>query len=69
MQKRVNLVDLVKSFQTSILSMSLLLNLIFEQDSYSNEYLVTICNYLLENFSFDTAESEPLEVCKKLAKS
>ena len=36
-KKRVNLVDLVKSFQTSIL------NLLFETDSYSNEYLVPTC--------------------------
>ena len=41
--------------------MSLFLNLLFEQDSYSNEYL-------LAKFGFDTAENEPLKVCKKLAK-
>ena len=39
----VNLVDLVKSFQTS--------------------------NYLLAKFGIDTAESRPLKVCQKLAKS
>ena len=50
-QKFVNLVDLVKSFQ--FISMSLFLNLLFETDSYSNEYL-------LEKFGFDTAENEPL---------
>ena len=32
--------------------MSLLLNLLFERDSYSNAYL-------LAKFSFDTAENEP----------
>ena len=42
-QKRVNLVDL---------SMSLLLNLLFELDSYSNEYLIA-------KFGFDTAENDP----------
>ena len=52
-QQRVNLVDL---------SMSLLLNLLFELDSYSNEYL-------LAKFGFDTAENEPLKDCKKLSKS
>ena len=40
----VHLVDLVKSFHTSI-------------------------QYLLAKFGFDTAENEPLKVCKKLAKS
>ena len=44
------------------LSMSLFLNLLFEPDSYSNEYL-------LAKFGFDTAENEPLKVCQKLAKS
>ena len=65
MQKRVNLVDLVKSFQIFIfqfLSMSLFLNLLFEQDSYSYEYLFA-------KFGFDTAENEPLKVCQKLANS
>ena len=59
-QKFVNLVDLVKSFQ--FLSMSLFLNLLFEQDSYSNEYL-------LAKFGVDTAENGPLKVCQNLAKS
>ena len=59
-QKYVNLVDLVKSFQS--LSMSLFLNLLFEPDSYSNEYF-------LAKFGFDTAENEPLKVCQKLANS
>ena len=40
MQTCVNLVDLVKSFQTSI-------------------------SYLLANIGVDTAENEPLKVCKK----
>ena len=35
-QKSVNIVDLVKRFQS--LSMSLFLNLLFQLDSYSNEY-------------------------------
>ena len=35
---------------------SLLLNLLFEPDSYSNEYLIV-------NFGFDTAENEPCKVC------
>ena len=38
-QKCVNLVDLVKSFQS--LSMSLFLNLLFEPDSYSYDYAVS----------------------------
>ena len=38
MQKYVNLVDLVKRFKS--LSISLLLNLLFEPDPYSNEYLL-----------------------------
>ena len=36
--------------------MSLLLNILFETDSYSNEYLVAI-------IGFDTAEDESSEVC------
>ena len=36
--------------------MSLVLNLLFETDSYSNEYLIA-------KFGFDTAENEPLKVC------
>ena len=43
MQKSVNLVDLVKSFPIFIfqtLSTSLFLNLLFEPDPYSNEYLL-----------------------------
>ena len=35
--------------------MSLFLNLLFETDSYSNEYL-------LAKFGFDAAENEPLEL-------
>ena len=45
-------VDLGESFQ---MSMSLLLNLLFEQDSYSNEYLIT-------KIGVDTAEKEPCKV-------
>ena len=41
--------------------MSLFLNLLFETDSYSNEYL-------LAKFGLDTAENEPLKVCQKFAK-
>ena len=56
MHKCVNLVDLVKS-------MSLFLNLLFEPDSYSNEYLLfSIYMYLVAKFGFDTAENEPLEI-------
>ena len=36
--------------------MSLFLNLLFETDSYSNEYL-------LAKIGFDTAENEPCKVC------
>ena len=46
MQKHVNLADLVKSRLS-------FLNLLFETDSYSNEYL-------LANFGFDTAEDSPV---------
>ena len=42
--------------------MSLLLNLLFEADSYSNEYL-------LAKFGVDTAENGPLKVSQKLANS
>ena len=38
------------------LSRSLFLDLLFEPDSYSNEYL-------LATFGFDTAENEPCKVC------
>ena len=63
-------VNLLRSFQSSnvqififqFLSMSLFLNLLFEQDSYSNEYL-------LANFGVDTAENGPLKICQKLARS
>ena len=65
-------VDLVKRFPTStlllrslvqificqFLSMSLFLNLLFETNSYSNEYLLS-----LAKFGFDTAENEPSKVC------
>ena len=37
--------------------MSLFLNLLFERDSYSNEYFVA-------KFGVDTAESGPLKVCQ-----
>ena len=49
-QKYLNLVDLVKSFP-----FPLFLNMFFQQDPYSNEYL-------LANIGVDTAENEPLEV-------
>ena len=39
--------------------MSLFLNLLFEQDSYSNEYL-------LAKIGVDTAENEPLKVWGKI---
>ena len=42
--------------------MSLLLNLLFETDPYSNEYL-------LAKLGVDTAENGPLKVCQQLAKS
>ena len=50
MQEIVNLVDLVKSF----------LNLLFETDNYSNEYL-------LAKIGVDTAENEPLKVADSAA--
>ena len=53
--KGVHCVDLGERFH-------LFLNLLFEQDSYSNEHL-------LAKFCVDTAENGPLKVCKKLAKS
>ena len=71
MQKHINLVDLVKTrafqlvkiFIFQSLSVSLFLNLLFEQDSYSNEYLLfSIYMYLVAKFGFDTAENEPLEI-------
>ena len=37
--------------------MSLFLNLLFETNSYSNEYF-------LATFGFDTAENEPCKVCQ-----
>ena len=40
-------------------SLSLFLNLLFETDSYSNEYL-------LAKIGVDTAENEPLEVWGKI---
>ena len=49
MQEIVNLVDLVNSF----------LNLLFETNSYSNEYL-------LAKIGVDTAENEPLKVWRKI---
>ena len=42
--------------------MSLFLNLLFETDSYSNDYF-------LAKFGVDTAENGPLKVCQKFAKS
>ena len=61
MQKRVNLVDLAKSCPNFHFSVSLrvpFLNLLFELDSYSNEYL-------LAKIGVDTAEDEPLKVWRK----
>ena len=49
--------SLVQIFIFQFLSMSLFLNLLFETDSYSNEYL-------LAKFGFDTAENEPCEFRK-----
>ena len=49
---RVNLVDLVKSFQCPFFSI--------KPDPYSNEYL-------LAKFGVDTAENGPLKVFQKLA--
>ena len=43
--------------------MSISFNLLFEPDSYSNEYLVY---YLLAKIGVDTAENEPLEVWGKI---
>ena len=47
--------SLVQIFIFQFLSMSLFLNLLFETDSYSNEYL-------LAKIGVDTAENEPLKV-------
>ena len=47
--------SLVQIFIFQFLSMSLFLNILFETDSYSNEYL-------LATFGFDTAENEPCKV-------
>ena len=63
-QKRVNLVDLVKScpnFHFSVSPHVPFLNLLLEQIANSNEYL-------LANIGVDTAENKPLKVCQKLAK-
>ena len=54
MQKYVDLVDLVKSFSVS--PHVPFLNLLFEQITNSNEYL-------LAKFGVDTEENEPCEVC------
>ena len=62
MQKRANLVDLVKSFHFSVSPHVPFLNLLFEQIANSNEYL-------LAKFGFDTAENDPLKVYQKLANS
>ena len=51
MQKHINLVDLVKSFQKNYTQY-----LFFKLDPNSNEYLVA-------NIGFDTAENEPCKVC------
>ena len=52
MQKYVNLVDIVKSFLTSV---PFVLNFVFKLDSNSNEYL-------LLKIGFGTAENAPLKV-------
>ena len=54
-QKRVNLVDLAKSFQTSI--------------AFQTRVYVYLLFNLLANFGFDTAENEPVKVCQKLVQS
>ena len=51
--------SLVQIFIFQFLSMSLFLNLLFETDSYSNEYLRA-------KIGVDTAENEPLEVWGKI---
>ena len=56
----MHFLDLGESFQ--FLSMSLLLNLLFEQIANSNEYLATQYLYLLAKIGFDTAENESVEV-------
>ena len=65
MQKHVNLVDLVKSFPTTVICPNFhfsvspdvpFLNLLFEQIANSNEYL-------LAKFGVDTAENESVKVC------
>ena len=52
---RYMLRSLVQIFIFQSLSMSLLLNLLFEPDPYSNEYL-------LAGIGVDAAENEPLKV-------
>ena len=52
----------VQLFIFQSLSMSLFLNILFETDSYSNEYL-------LAKLGVDAAANEPLKVCQKLAQS
>ena len=52
----------VQIFIFQSLSISLFRNLLFEADSYSNEYLLAKCGV-------DTAENGPLKVCEKLARS
>ena len=56
-QSNVNLIDLVKSFSVSLHLP--FLNLLYELDSYSKEYL-------LAKIGVDTAENEPLKVWRKL---
>ena len=59
---RYMLRSLDQIFIFQYLSMSLLLNLLFETDSYSNEYL-------LAKLGVDTAENGPLKVCQQFARS
>ena len=84
-QKRVNLVDRVKSFQTrsslsmyviatvfcSIFHFSVSLHVPFSQFLFERDsYQKWIPNeYLLAKFGVDTAENGPLKVCQQLAKS
>ena len=58
---RVNLVDLVKS-------LSLFLNLLFETDPYSNEYLL-LKIYLQNTASIQPRTGRPLKFLQKLAEN
>ena len=58
-------VDLGESFQ--FLSMSLFLNLLFEQDSYSNEYLLVTCKFW-RRYSQERASQSLPKISQKLEK-